>query len=57
MVQFYKFKIIVETVTSRIFFEKRRNWTNEMTFMEFVDSDILALIKKLETVEDMNSVS
>lgn len=27
-----------------------------MTFLEFVDSDILGLIKKLETVEDMNSV-
>jgi hypothetical protein len=46
----------VETVTSRIFFEKKRNWTNEMTFSEFTDSDILGLIKKLEQVEDMNSV-
>lgn len=46
----------METVTSRIFFEKKRNWTNEMTFLEFVDSDILSLIKKLEDVEDMNSV-
>ena len=50
-------KRIVETVTSRIFYEKRNNWTNQMTFSEFVASDILGLIKKLETVEDMNSVT
>ena len=47
---------LVETVTSRIFFEKRHNWTNEMTFSEFTDSNILDLIKNLESVEDMNSV-
>lgn len=47
---------LVETVTSRVFYEKRRNWTNQMTFAEFKDCGLLGMIKMLESVEDMNSV-
>ena len=45
-----------ETVTGRRFYAKRHNWTRRMTFTEFVDGDILDMIKRLESVEDMNSV-
>jgi hypothetical protein len=47
----------VETVTSRIFYYKRHNWTHLMTFQEFRDCNLLPIIRRLETVEDMNSVS
>jgi hypothetical protein len=47
---------IVETVVTRLFYQKKHNWRKEMTFSEFQQSGFLECLKLLEKIDDVNSV-
>ncbi|KAL2917066.1 hypothetical protein HK105_203498 [Polyrhizophydium stewartii] len=44
----------VETVVTRLFYAKNKNWNKQMTFAEFKKSDFVARIQNLEHIEDIN---
>ncbi|CAG8614150.1 8646_t:CDS:10 [Ambispora gerdemannii] len=44
----------METVTSRIFYEYNRNWTNKMTLKEFRQMNFGDMLRKLETKVDIS---